>query len=292
VTDFLFRMVQKAAGWSSAAAAPQPPSQFHWPGPAMRPTLRGASSDASPRIGRSSFGLTPRVDSAEATGLKLDSDAMTRSDQPRADSFRTIETPASPSVPAADEGTGSSVVFNPSDEITLVRSQPPGGLEPLTTARPSESRRSAPAHRKNTAGAESQPFAIDFDHALASRTTNWPSEAADFSAQAQPVLPSWIEHAVPAMYETSEAMLPLPVRADSPAGPVPAAKQVPPRIARGQSRPQEPQPAVEVKIGSVEIVFDQPPVQAAQPAPVRPTGFAEFADLRRYVARPWPSRSR
>jgi hypothetical protein len=47
-----------------------------------------------------------------------------------------------------------------------------------------------------------------------------------------------------------------------------------------------------VKIGSVEIVFDQPPVQAAQPAPVRPAGFAEFADLRRYAARRWPSRGR
>jgi hypothetical protein len=275
VTDFLFRMVQKAAGWSSAAAAPQPPSQFHWPAPvdtsAMRPTLRSATSDASPRIGRRSFGLTPRVDSAEANALKLDSNAMTTSDQPRADSFGTIEPPAPASVPAADEGTETSVVFNPSDEITLVKSQPPGDLEPLTTARPPESARSAPPHRENTAGAESQPFAIDFDHALASRTTNWPSEAADFSAQAQ---------------------LSVPVRADTPAGPVPAAKQALPRIALGQSRPQEPEPAVEVKIGSVEIVFDQPPVQAAQPAPVRPTGFAEFAGLRRYVTRPWPSGSR
>ena len=217
---------------------------------------------------------------------------MTTSDQPHADSFRTIGPPSSASVPAADEGTETSVVFNPSDEITLVRSQPPGGLEPLTTALPSESTRSASAHRENTAGAESQPFAIDFDHALVSRTTDWPSEAADFSAQAQPSLPALIEHGVPAMNETSEAMPPAPVRADTPAQSVPAAKQAPPRIGRGQSRPQEPQPAVEVKIGSVEIVFDQPPVQGAQPAPVRPTGFAEFGDLRRYVARPWPSRGR
>jgi hypothetical protein len=101
-----------------------------------------------------------------------------------------------------------------------------------------------------------------------------------------------IEHSVPAMNETSEAMLSVPVRADTPAGPVPAEKPAPSRSVRGQSRMQETQPPVEVKIGSVEIVFDQPPVQAAQPAPVRPAGFAEFADLRRYAARPWPSRGR
>jgi hypothetical protein len=63
-----------------------------------------------------------------------------------------------------------------------------------------------------------------------------------------------------------------------------------PRESRTQTKDVTiPKPAseapVEVKIGRVEIHFDAPATPAASPAPVRPSGFSEYAELRRYVSR-------
>jgi hypothetical protein len=287
VTDFLFRMVQRAAGWSTAAPAPLPPSQFHWPTPVdasvMQPTLLSANSDASRRIGTRWIATTPGPNSSEAAALKPDWPAMTPFDQPHADFFN-IKPLSSTSAPTAHERAGPSVASNSSLEITLVGSHTPVGVEPLKPAQPAGSRGSGLVHREPMPQTNPRPTTVEYTHAPSSRAATWPAKTADFHAEAEPALPSLIEHALP--------QEPAPLRSDIPTRLVTPAQQAPPRSARGHSRPQEPQPAVEVKIGSVEIVFDQPPVQAAQPAPVRPAGFADFADLRRYAARPWSSRGR
>jgi hypothetical protein len=78
----------------------------------------------------------------------------------------------------------------------------------------------------------------------------------------------------------------MPTRTDS----LKSRQTLPSSASQRSAAPSSP-PPVEVKIGSVEIVFDPPPA-TNQLAPVRPIGFAEFADLRRYAARPWSSTRR
>jgi hypothetical protein len=297
VTDFLFRMVQRAAGLPTAVAAPQPPSQFHWPTPfetaAVRPVLPGVNSDARPRGSRRTMEAARPPDSAaESVVFKQRLAATTPPEPLRADSARTIETQATTSVPTPDEGIEGPVMFHPSHAMALASSQTPIGIEPLTRSRPAESTSSAPIHRENSDAAEPQPFAINLDDARPSLAAQQPSETAVWAAQEPPVRPTSIDHAARAMKETADETRPISVRTDIPARLTPALRPAPTRSARLQSRPQELPPPVEVKIGSVEIVFDQPAVQATQPAPVRPSGFAEFADLRRYATRPWTSRSR
>jgi hypothetical protein len=217
---------------------------------------------------------------------------MTLPDQPPVSSPGTIKTLASTSVPPGDESIESRAIFNRSHEITLADRQTPAGIEPQTPTRPTERPISAPLNREDSGTAEPQSFALDSDDPLTSRTTQQPSETAELAAQEPPRRTVVIEHAAHAMDETTSNARPVTVRQDIPPRLTPAAQPAPPRTARGQSRMQETQPPVEVKIGSVEIVFDQPPVRAAQPAPIRPAGFADFADLRRYAARPWSSRGR
>ena len=202
-----------------------------------------------------------------------------------------IKTHASNSPPAAGERPETDGVFNTGHEITLTRALTPVIGEPLPDPRPVVSSKPEPFHGEDTAETETRPVA-DFNRVPLSPAISHIYEAMDFHEQTPATRPALIEHAVPATDEATDEPLPAAVRTVNSARLTPAAQQAPLRIVRGQSRPQEPAPPVEVKIGSVEIVFDQPAVQDTQPAPVRPAGFAEFADLRRYAARPWSSRSR
>jgi len=58
-----------------------------------------------------------------------------------------------------------------------------------------------------------------------------------------------------------------------------------PQTAEVRTPKAASEPPVEVKIGRVEIHFDAPATPAASSAPVRPSGFSEYAELRRYVSR-------
>ena len=297
MTDFLFRMVQRAAGWPTAAATPRPPSQFYWPAPAdtaaSRAVLQGVNPDASSRAGTRAIGAARVLGSAaESPAPKPGLAAMTPPDQSAVNFPRTIETESSTSVPAADESIESHAIFDRSHETTLADRQTPAGIKPRTPTRPAEGTRSALFNRENPAPAEPQPFATDSDDVPASRTAQRPSESADLAAQEQPRRPLVSGDAAHAMNETRDETRPVSIRSDTPARLTPAARQALPRISRGQSRMQETQPPVEVKIASVQIIFDRPRVQATPPAPVRPAGFAEFAELRNYAARPWFARGR
>jgi len=68
-----------------------------------------------------------------------------------------------------------------------------------------------------------------------------------------------------------------------PATPLPRESKT--HTAEVRTPKQSPEPPVEVKIGRVEIHFDAPATPAASPAPARPSGFSEYAELRRYVSR-------
>lgn len=290
-------MVQRAAGCPGAVSAPHPPSQFHWPASgdsaATRPVLLGANSDPGSRSGRRAIGATRALGfAAESSPPKHGLAALTRPYRPPVDSPGTIDAEASTSVLPADESIENRAVIDHGRETTLTDPQAPAGIELLTPTRPAESTSSALFHREESAKAGQQPFANDSGDVLASRTARILSKTADLAAPEQPVRPVVIEHAAHTIKETREEALPVPIRPDIPARSTPAAQPAPPRSVRAQSRVLETQPPVEVKIGSVEIVFDQPPVQAVQLAPVRPAGFAEFAGLRCYAARPWSARGR
>lgn len=295
MTDFLFRMVQRAAGWPTAAATPQP-SQFHWPAQvdtsATRPSLRSANSDSSSRADRRSVGVAPRPDSsAESTALAPDRTATTPPGQRRADSPIPIETLASKLVPAAGKSPETNAVFDTGHETKLTGAPTPVSVGPHSATRPVASSMPEALNGEDTAETDTRPVS-DFNRPESSPATSPISEVVDFRRQAQATRPASIEHVVPAKDEGTDEARPAVVHTVFPARLTPVAEQAPFRSARGQSRPQEPAPPVEVRIGSVEIIFDQPPVQAAQPTPVRPAGFAEFADLRRYAARPWSARTR
>lgn len=296
-------MVQRAAGWSSAPSTPQLPAQFHWPAtadtsatPPARSPLRSAPSDASPRLGGRSFGLRSGIDSAEASALKLDSDSDTTSNHPPEDSLRTIQPAASASIPAAGEGVETAIVRNPGNEVISAESRPPTGLEALTLSRPVESTSPAPIRLGNSEASEPKPAAVNFDDALPFLEAPHSPEIVAGPTPEHLVRPLSIDRAADAMNETlnepSNATQLISARSDFPVRLPPAVEMAPPRSARFQSRAQESPPPVEVKIGSIEIVFDQPAAQPARHSTVRPEGFAEFADLRRYATRPWSLRSR
>jgi hypothetical protein len=187
-------------------------------------------------------------------------------------------------------------VHNPGNEVILAESRPPTGLEALTLLRPVESTSPAPIRLGNSEASEPQPAVVNFEDALLSREAPHSPKTVVRPTPEHLVRLLSIDHAAHGMNETlnerSNVTQPISARSDFPVRLTPAVETAPPRSARFQSRAQESPAPVEVKIGSIEIVFDQPPAQPARPTTVRPEGFAEFADLRRYATRPWSSRSR
>jgi hypothetical protein len=70
-----------------------------------------------------------------------------------------------------------------------------------------------------------------------------------------------------------------------PATPLPLPRENKTPVADMRTPKPASESPVEVKIGRVEIHFDAPATPAASPAPARPGGFSEYAELRRYASR-------
>jgi len=66
----------------------------------------------------------------------------------------------------------------------------------------------------------------------------------------------------------------------------PARPTSPPPITTRRPEAREAEPSVEVKIGRVEVTFENPP-QPASRRPATPRGFDDYAGLRRYSPQAW-----
>ena len=244
MSDFLFRMVERAAGVATATT-PQPPRTFQWMAPTITlpshpPAASAWETQASPSAIESLPAPSPLRQSAAKFNRVTVEDRRTR---------RNVDFQASPqpSVPAASS-------FPPENTVSET-SQP---LIQPSLAVQSEPHRAVKAEVTESALSKPQPFARRPDGPI---TTD--HEAAHFPLE---------EPAQKTSIHTVQSATPLP-------------RESRPQTAEVRTPKPASEPPVEVKIGRVEIHFDAPATPAASPAPVRPSGFSEYAELRRYVSR-------
>jgi hypothetical protein len=282
MSNFLFRMVEKAVG-SSPAMAPQPRGEFHWPAserPAraaqpLVPFERPALSKRSPATVREAFPQRTFPDAmAQPEGTQVTvpfpaSDGVVRRPPPQ---DRLVNaTPPAPGVPRVETSPVevrpiSAPAAPPGLDVEpappVVRSVP-GPRAPVRTPfeRSAEERRPA-SQIQGFADAEDQGPIREILTALgksarAAARTGTPAASTQAQMETQ---------------STSGAVLPRET-AKPPATPATAA--------------ESSQPDIDVRIGRVEIRFDTP-VSAPAAAPSKPAGFEQFRALRTYAARPWP----
>ena len=295
MSDFLFRMIERAAGSPAAGTAPQPPRQFYWPAPlqavATWPAAPGASPVAiSPAGRRAPTRLQPPHSIADVGPAPSQvGESKVLSGRTRENLFGTSQyTESGPGEERTRPITETGAFLNPSQETRLagvrdvVTDPTPVDIAPEAPTPPTV--RALPKQENDDNAARPDPSLVDLDQAPESRMPPRPSEDSEISASVQAHTTLVVRDAR-ASNENRPALQGVETRSGLP-------KQMPTGIAQMRSRRGEPEPPVEVKIGTVEIRFDPPPAHAAEPAPARPVGVADFADLRRYAARPWPLRSR
>jgi len=289
VTDFLSRMVQRAAGLSAHASAPAPPSPFQWPlavdADVLHPQRGSAQSHANRRIVRPSAAPKADADVAERPGVSVADLPAPEVPDGRPDAPADRPSAIGPAASTYASPTEAHV-FNPSHEPAMVTRSMPVGIEPLQGRQAADPHEAALVHSEPTTRAH--PLPTPATHARSARPATPAAQIADDGARPPLSVPPSIEAVTSELNEPTDQSMPEPVRSDTGIQPIPPARHTPRRSARGEAFQEAASPPVEVKIGSVEIVFDPPAVQTAQPLPARTTGFADFADLRRYAARPWP----
>jgi len=244
MSDFIFRMVERASG-VAPATTPQPPRTFQWMAPTV--TLPSHSPAASAWEAQSS---STAIESLPAPSpLRQSAAKFNRVTVEDRRTRRNVDFQASPqpSVPAASSFPPENTVSETSQPLIqpslAVQSEPPLAVKAEVT----ESALSKP-----------QPFARRPDGPI---TTD--HEAAHFPLE---------EPAQNTSIHTVQSATPLP-------------RESRPQTAEVRTPKPASEPPVEVKIGRVEIHFDAPATPAASSAPVRPSGFSEYAELRRYVSR-------
>jgi hypothetical protein len=215
MSDFLFRMVERAAGVATATT-PQPPRTFQW----MAPTITLPSHS------------------------------------PAASAWETqSSSTATESLPAPSPLRQSAAKFN---RVTVEDRRTRRNVDFQASPQPSVPPLAVKAEVTESALSKPQPLARRPDGPI---TTD--HEAAHFPLE---------EPAQKTSIHTVHSATPLP-------------RESRPQTAQVRTPKPVSEPPVEVKIGRVEIHFDAPATPAASPAPARPSGFSEYAELRRYVSR-------
>jgi hypothetical protein len=277
-------MVERAAGAPSAPAVPHPPSQFHWPAtvntPSLRPLVAGSRQTAV--LSR----LSEEVKPLRARQSTME-DAPQRRTQIDVQRESLPQLRKSASLSSLEDTSGERTVSLAPDLTQVDRTQrPPDPIvaivdPPRLEATPSEKTRSLEPWIANIATNEDLLTSDPVQETVISKTLR----AAETVSPAQPKIPPSFEKQAPALGEIQSVdRVRVPAIRSGTLEPNPIAL-VSARTPAGDS-----EPGLEVKIGSVEIVFDPPPA-TAHPARSYPAGFAEFADLRRYAAGPWSHRS-
>lgn len=250
MSDYLFRMIERAAG-TATASAPQPPREVHWPLLPEAPdsfmpasSFRYAGAPPTPRHPRNG----DVENNAPFVSPKQHDPAL----------------PMPPLIaPAAVEAQRSSQYEVIAHSATLARADE--NHEPVSREGvPQETGTDTEIRDTAIGGPSHDPISV-----RQMRKTPAPSARSD-------AFPA------PDFHPTAQVFSPQPVS-------VPAAKA---RTIAVVQPSETPEPAVEVKIGRVEVRFDSPATPAAPTRSPRPSGFVEFAALRRYVTQPWPSGNR
>lgn len=234
MSDFLFRMVERAAGVATAAT-PQLPRTFPWMAPAE--TLFPHSPATSAWETQASPAPLPLGQPAAKFNRVTVED---RRDRRKAD----VQASPQPSAPAASS-------FEP----------------------------------ENAASETSQPL---IQPSLAVQSKPHRDVKAEATKEAAPRFQTRLpENTEQTGHKVNASCLPVEA---APSKRQPLASRSVPRESRAQAadmRTPNPglEPPVEVKIGRVEIHFDAPAAPVPSPAPARPSGFSEYAELRRYTLR-------
>ena len=282
MSDYLFRMIERASG-TAVAPAPQPPREFHWPvvpdasavfslprklytmdharnGPVENPLF-------FPEAGRRFSLFTepkPFTTRSESEARRKKFGAGLGEESASGESLTNVSAILDGET---HENERRLIPGNPRLSSEVATQPAPRTEEMRGTEIPKSSRGaiiSAPQIEETA-----EPFA----------RSNSPSPQVQSTVQILPPVPVPAASArVPSAARTSETF--------------PARQSTPSRNPAAKSTRENAEPAVEVKIGRVEVRFDAPIAPASLKRPSRPSGFAEFAALRRYETQPWPSGNR
>jgi hypothetical protein len=255
MSDFLFRMVERAAGFATAAT-PQPPRTFQWMAPAAMLPSHYPSTSA---WGTQSLPAPSPLQ-------------VTVEDRRNAD----IQARQQPSVPAASSFPLENAVSETSQPLI----QPSLAVQstPHRDVKAETAKEAAPRFQNRLPeNTEQTEHKVNVSHL--------PVEAAPSKRQPlakHPDRPIIADHEA-AHFPLKEPAHKTSIHTAQPATPLPRES----RTQTADMRAQKPasEPPVEVKIGRVEIHFDAPPTPVASAAPARPGGFSEYAELRRYASR-------
>lgn len=299
MSDYLFRMVQRAAG-TSVASAPRPPREVHWPlgwetHDSFTPTLpfrktrtpQTARDTTSDSFGEKVPSVPPiapiLVSPAPPIMPVITPAAEARPKNDRADEVirdpATVESLSSPPPPYEVIAHSASPTQVDENQAPVSRETGPGLI--------SRSQRVAPEARTDAGRREAIRDA-------AIRGTNHDLIPPQRITETPKTSPRPETFPVPDIHANVQVLSP-----DRVPAPTAAAKTI--AVVQPGERPRDTsawgaretsEPSVEVKIGRVEVRFDTPAPPAAPTRPARPSGFAEFDALRRYVTQPWASGNR
>ncbi len=277
------------------APTPQPPRRFHWPAvvdsppirsntsrPPLNPTLPSdeLADSVSSRLEQAREPAFPEQDLTANAPVNLGSHRITSLPAPEVKFSQAINSRTHPPV---------------KDQISEPAPQGPTTPLPMSEAVTDRVLHQPPQSERSLSATARLPRPIS-SHQVQSSTHpsgSQPSSEGEADSRATgESLYRAVERAIAAVEDEAHDTAPRPLRSIVPTRTDTWRSQQAHSVVAPQRLDSQPSaPPVEVKIGSVEIVFD-PPATASQPAPARPVGFAEFVDLRRYATRPWPSRSR
>jgi hypothetical protein len=258
MSDFLFRMVERAAG--HATATPQPPKTFQWMAPAA--ALPPQYPVASVWETQAQAFWQP---AAKFNPVKIEAPDNRSSVDVQSGPQRSV---LDSSFPLENAGETSQPLVQPSP---AVQSKPYRDVTAEATKEAASRFRNR--FLQNT---EQAAHKVNVSHLAVEAA---PSKRQPLSRRPGGTI--IVDHEA-AHFPLEEGIQKTSIHTVQPATPLP-------RESRSQARDvRTPKPAseppVEVKIGRVEIHFDAP-TPAASPAPARPGGFTEYAELRRYASR-------
>lgn len=312
MSDYLFRMVGRAAG--SEAQVPHPPQDVRWP---LEPETQGAFPPASPfRLPRTAPTQRRATSHFEGTNQY----AVPKSPIPLspAPPHQPLAVPSAEARPTNDV-TDGVIAASGTVEWPPQSASPTGAIAHFpSTAHPGESHASDSPQSRAALISNSRMIAPKVTSELGIRHEPMPDTAVLITNRNSNRGTSQDPVPVRPPAETSKPLAKPDVLAapeflprqllPSTQGPVPAAsmtttvvrpgepvrtpRDAPARESSSRGSRETPEPAVEVKIGRVEVRFDTPATGPAPTRPARPSGFAEFAALRRYATQPWPAGNR
>ncbi len=268
MSDFLFRMVARAAGLPSGNS-PRPRPEVHWLPPLDPAVVAPPHQTVLPSLGAAGSGSKTRT-AAPFAATDISPGQRRRPDRP---------------TPLVNGGLAGAIAPNPQPER---KSDQP--LQPLP-----ERELESPVLPEMTAEKKSQlPFTEEgeirndireIQTFLPIRVVPKVVRAAEVKDVPRPVGTRLERHEVPVARDKEDSTWQPPPEV------VPLSRRNAAKPAQEHPSVHQQEPPVEVKIDRVEVHMEAAPV-APLPAPSRPQGFAEYAALRRYAARPWDFRNR